>query len=47
MTYFEILVIVFLYLIWAQNSRLVNTLAKWLTRKRRKAISARRSIIRR
>jgi hypothetical protein len=43
MTYFEILVIVFLYLIWAQNSLLVNTLAKWLTRKRRRFINGRKS----
>jgi len=37
MTTFEIAVIVFLYLIWAQRSKLVERMAVWLTRKRRKA----------
>jgi len=38
MTTFEIFVIVFLYLIWAQRSKLVDILAMWLTRKRRKLV---------
>ena len=35
MTTFEIIVIVFLYLIWAQRSKLVSRMAMWLTVKRR------------
>ena len=38
MNIFEISVIVFLYLIWAQRSKLVETLAQWLTRLRRKLV---------
>ena len=38
MSIFEIIVIVFLYLIWAQKSKLVHMLSMWLTVKRRKFV---------
>ena len=38
MTTFEIIVIVFLYLIWAQRSKLVGILAMRLTVMRRKLV---------
>ena len=36
MSDFEITVIVFLYLIWGQQSKLVKDTAMWLTRQRRR-----------
>ena len=38
MTAFEIIVIVFLYLIWAQRSKLVDRMTMWLTVKRRRFV---------